>query len=103
MSKKNFSEGIDALLGNAKQKNPSVSKISQSKEKANSKTKETKLKSRTTLVLEDDLIEKLKALALWERSTIQETFAKAAELYLNSKDEKLMEEALKLYRAKKGK
>jgi len=82
--------GTDPLswIGDSRKK-----KGKQSKQKLQSKPKETPsvkkgLKpgySRATLIIKDQYLEKLKALAYWERKDIKEVINEALEKYLKGK------------------
>lgn len=86
MSKKNFKGGLDSLLGEEKKKKgrgrpkTSTRKITKSSQEG-TKEKET----RATFIVNEDLLEKLKAIAYWDRKLIKEVvhevFEKAVESY----------------------
>ena len=90
MSKKSFADGIDAVLGGSK---PS------SEKKASSPSKEREHSAqRTSIYLNSDLLEKLKAIAFWERSLIKLEIEAAIDQYISSKDPEIVEKALRCFR-----
>ena len=83
MSKKNFTGGLNSLLGEnpkgiekAKKGRPKT----QFKEITKSSQEGTKEKeTRATFIVNEDLLEKLKALAYWDRKLIKEVVAGALQ------------------------
>ena len=76
MSKKNFTGGLSSLLGENTKENR-LNKIgrpkTQFKEITKSSQEGTKEnETRATFIINDDLLEKLKAIAYWERALIKE-------------------------------
>jgi len=92
MSRKNFTEGIDAVLGG---------RIS-SQDKKQASHPSTNKSERTSVVLSSELIEKLRAIAFWERSTIKIEMENAIKCYLEEKKSEVVEKALHEFREKKG-
>lgn len=90
MSKKSFADGIDAVLGGCK---PSSEKKS-----FPSSTERARSEQRTSIYLDADLLEKLKAIAFWERSLIKLEIEAAIDQYINSKDPEMIEKALQCFR-----
>jgi hypothetical protein len=85
MSKKNFTGGLSSLLGDQPEKPKRGRPITQNKEVTKSSQEGTKEnETRATFIINEELLEKLKAMAYWERSLIkdvvntalQETIAK---------------------------
>lgn len=79
MSKKDFTGGLNSLLGeNDKPKRgrpkTSTREITKSSQEG-TKEKET----RATFIVNEDLLEKLKAIAYWDRKLIKEVVAEALE------------------------
>jgi predicted DNA-binding ribbon-helix-helix protein len=74
MSKKTFSGGINSLLGEPSEK-PKAGKP----EEAIRKPSGGSGGIRTTLILQRELLEKVKAMAYWDRTTIKEIVASALE------------------------
>ena len=81
MSKKNFTGGLNSLLGeNKKEGKPNkvgrpktqFKKITKSSQEG---TKENE--TRATFIVNEDLLEKLKAIAYWDRKLIKEVVNKA--------------------------
>lgn len=85
MSKKTFSGGLNSLLGEPSEK-PKAGKPEEAIKKPSGGTGEI----RTTLILQRELLEKVKAMAYWDRTTIKEIVASA------------LEEAVKMYEKKNG-
>jgi hypothetical protein len=88
MSKKTFSGGLNSLLGENKElkHKPGLLKPKRGRPKTQTKvitkssqegTKENE--TRATFIVNEDLLEKLKAIAYWERSLIKEVVASALE------------------------
>ena len=86
MSKKTFSGGLDSLLGENKElkHKPGLLKPKRGRPKTQTKTitkssqegtKENE--TRATFIVNEDLLEKLKAIAYWERSLIKDVVNQA--------------------------
>ena len=80
MSKKDFTGGLSSLLGEQKEKpklgrpktqNKKITKSSQEGTKEN--------ETRATFIVNEELLEKLKAIAYWDRLLIKEVVATALE------------------------
>ena len=85
MSKKNFTGGLNSLLGDQPEKPKSGRPVTQTKEITKSSQEGTKEnETRATFIINEELLEKLKAIAYWERvlikdvinTALQETVAK---------------------------
>ncbi len=85
MSKKNFTGGLNSLLGDQPEKPKRGRPVTQTKEITKSSQEGTKDKeTRATFIVNEDLLEKLKAIAYWDRvlikdvvnTALQETVAK---------------------------
>lgn len=95
MAKKSFKSGMDGLLGSAtvakgKAEKEPVSKRGRPKTnfKEVSKTSQIGTKAgetRATFIIDEDQLEKIKALAYWERTSIKEILAEAIENFLKEK------------------
>ena len=93
MSKKNFTGGLNSLLGDNKQEDKpkrgrpktSTREITKSSQEG-TKEKET----RATFIVNEDLLDKLKAIAYWDRSLIKDVINTA------------LEDAIKKYEKKNG-
>ena len=94
MAKKNFIKGIDAILGD------SLSGIKQREVLNSVEEKEEEQEERTSVILKSSLLEKLRAMAYWERSTLKIEIKIAIEHYLNMKDPSTVDQALKHFREK---
>lgn len=85
MSKKDFTGGLNSLLGDQPEKPKRGRPVTQTKEITKSSQEGTKDKeTRATFIVNEDLLEKLKAIAYWDRvlikdvvnTALQETVAK---------------------------
>ena len=73
MSKKNFKGGLNSLLGDQPEKPKRGRPVTQTKELNSSSQEGTKEKeTRATFIVNEDLLDKLKAIAYWERKLIKE-------------------------------
>jgi len=80
MSKKNFTGGLDSLLGNQPEKPKRGRPVTQTKEITKSSQEGTKEgETRATFIVKEGLLEKLKAIAYWERILIKEVVTSALE------------------------
>lgn len=85
MSKKNFTGGLNSLLGDQSEKPKRGRPITQTKEITKSSQEGTKEnETRATFIINEELLDKLKAIAYWDRvlikdvvnTALQETVAK---------------------------
>jgi hypothetical protein len=85
MSKKNFTGGLSSLLGDQPEKAKRGRPVTQTKEISKSSQEGTKEgETRATFILKEELLDKLKAIAYWDRllikdvvnTALQETVAK---------------------------
>ena len=96
MARKNFAEGIDAVLGGGStQVKPKIESIQAERKPV--KAPDVK----TSVYMDADLLEKFRALAFWERYTLKIELEKAVELYINSKGNEMLDQALEHFRKKK--
>jgi len=73
MSKKNFTGGLNSLLGDQPEKPKRGRPVTQTKEITKSSQEGTKEKeTRATFIVNEELLDKLKAIAYWERKLIKE-------------------------------
>lgn len=80
MSKKNFSGGLNSLLGDQPKKSKAGRPVTQTKEITKSSQEGTKEnETRATFIVKEDLLEKLKAIAYWERVLIKDVINTALE------------------------
>ncbi len=92
MTKKNFTGGLNSLLGEEAPKKKTGRPRTQKKKITKSSQEGTKEnETRATFIVKEDLLEKLKALAYWERLMIKDVINKA------------LEETIESYEAKNGK
>jgi len=95
VAKKNFIRGIDAILGGP------VSGIKQRESLTSIEGgKKEQEEERTSVILKSSLLEKLRAIAYWERSTLKIEIKNAIEHYLNMKDPSIVDQALERFREK---
>jgi len=85
MSKKNFTGGLSSLLGDQPEKAKRGRPVTQTEEISKSSQEGTKEgETRATFILKEELLDKLKAIAYWDRllikdvvnTALQETVAK---------------------------
>jgi len=89
MSKKNFTGGLNSLLGDQPEKPKKGRPVTQTKEITKSSQEGTKEnETRATFIVNEELLEKLKAVAYWERRMIKEVIASALEETVDKYEEK---------------
>lgn len=80
MSKKNFTGGLSSLLGEQPEAPKRGRPVTQTKEITKSSQEGTKEnETRATFIINEDLLEKLKAIAYWDRSLIKEVINTALQ------------------------
>ena len=80
MSKKNFTGGLSSLLGEQPETPKRGRPVTQTKEITKSSQEGTKEnETRATFIINEDLLEKLKAIAYWDRSLIKEVINTALQ------------------------
>ncbi len=73
MSKKNFTGGLNSLLGDQTDKPKRGRPVTQTKEITKSSQEGTKEnETRATFIINEELLEKLKAIAYWDRVLIKD-------------------------------
>ena len=73
MSKKNFTGGLNSLLGDQPDKPKRGRPVTQTKEITKSSQEGTKEnETRATFIINEELLEKLKAIAYWDRCLIKD-------------------------------
>jgi len=87
MSKKNFSGGLDSLLGDSKKK-PGRPKTSTRKVEKTSQEGTKEKETRATFIVNEDSLEKLKAIAYWDRKLIKEVVDEAIQDYIDKHEKK---------------
>jgi len=78
MSKKNFSGGLNSLLGNKPQEETEISTTEVATKVWNDNLDET----RTTFIINKSILEKIKAIAYWDRLLIKDVMNTALENYI---------------------
>ena len=80
MSKKNFTGGLSSLLGEQPETPKRGRPVTQTKEITKSSQEGTKEnETRATFIINEDLLDKLKAIAYWDRSLIKEVINTALQ------------------------
>jgi hypothetical protein len=88
MSKKNFTGGLNSLVGDYQSPRPGRPKT-QTKEVTKSSQEGTKEgETRATFIINEESLEKLKAVAYWDRLLIKEVINTALEEYLSRYEKK---------------
>lgn len=73
MSKKNFTGGLNSLLGDQPEKPKRGRPVTQTKEVTKSSQEGTKEnETRATFIINEELLDKLKAIAYWDRVLIKD-------------------------------
>ncbi len=106
MGKKSFVEGIDAVLKETSARrssfdNDQIKKPVTEEDYKTPKSQKRK-QERTSVIVSDDVLEKLKAIVFWERSTLKREVENAIIHYLSSMDSKRVEDAVVNYRKSKN-
>ena len=97
MSKKNFTGGLNSLLGDQPEKPKRGRPVTQTKEINSSSQEGTKEKeTRATFIINEELLDKLKAIAYWDRVLIKDVVNTALQEYLTKKKPKPRPEEARL-------
>jgi hypothetical protein len=89
MSKKNFKGGLNSLLGDQPEKPKRGRPVTQFKEITKSSQEGTKEnETRATFIINEELLEKLKAIAYWDRSLIKDVVNTALQDAINKYEKK---------------
>jgi hypothetical protein len=89
MSKKNFTGGLDSLLGEQPQRPKRGRPATSTREITKSSQEGTKEgETRATFIVKEELLEKLKAIAYWDRKLIKEVVTSALEEAVNKYEKK---------------
>jgi|SRR5690554_2757175 hypothetical protein len=89
MSKKDFTGGLNSLLGEQPEKPKRGRPVTQTKEITKSSQEGTKEKeTRATFIVNEDLLEKLKAIAYWDRVLIKDVVNTALQEIVTKYEEK---------------
>lgn len=95
MAKKNFSGGLNSLLGGDSPKAETVPAAAEPKPKAPKKeiTKSSQIgtkekETRATFIVNEDILEKMKALAYWDRLLIKDIINQAFEEHISRYEKK---------------
>ena len=90
MAKKSFTRGVESLF-------PSNQKEESKKESVLSNEKSSY--SRTTIIIDDTLYEKIKAIAYWERKAIKDIIEKGFNRVISDYNEDEMDKIIKTYKS----
>ena len=89
MSKKDFTGGLNSLLGEQPEKPKRGRPVTQTKEITKSSQEGTKEKeTRATFIVNEDLLDKLKAIAYWDRVLIKDVVNTALQEIVTKYEEK---------------
>jgi len=89
MSKKNFTGGLNSLLGDQPDKPKRGRPVTQTKEITKSSQEGTKEnETRATFIINEELLDKLKAIAYWERGLIKDVINTALQEYVDKHEKK---------------
>jgi hypothetical protein len=90
MSKKNFTGGLNSLLGDQPEKPKRGRPVTQTKEITKSSQEGTKEnETRATFIINEELLEKLKAIAYWDRILIKEVVNTALQEAVDKYEKKI--------------
>jgi len=89
MSKKNFTGGLNSLLGDQPDKPKRGRPVTQTKEITKSSQEGTKEnETRATFIINEELLDKLKAIAYWDRVLIKDVINTALQDRVDKYEEK---------------
>ena len=89
MSKKNFTGGLNSLLGDQPEKPKRGRPVTQTKEITKSSQEGTKEnETRATFIINEELLDKLKAIAYWDRVLIKDVVNTALQDRVDKYEEK---------------
>ena len=93
--RKSFGEGINAIFGSSEEEVEETSVETKSKPKKIERNKV--IETRTTLRLDVDILEDMRAVAYWERKPMKKVLSEALDAFFSEKGEKYMQDARKNY------
>ncbi len=94
--KKSFAKGIDAILGGSS--SSSVLEEEPKKEETPVETEPPKMVTKVTLRLEDELLDTVRALAYWERTSMTDVVSEALKTHFKALGEERIESALSAHK-----
>lgn len=104
MAKKRI-QGLDGLLKKTTSPKNDKENTEQDKKKeqpiSSSKAGTKKGETRATFIVNEETLDSIKALALWDRASIKEVIKEALEDYIEKQDSKKMKQAIDFYNTKK--
>ncbi len=98
MAKKSFSKGIDVFFGDTTKEMKKPVKETEDPKPLFQEDESLKIEKRATFLIEVDHLDKIKALAYWERTTSKSILKQALEQFFSSKGQKYMKEAIEYYK-----
>lgn len=99
MAKKNFTGGLNSLLGDTQPEKTKAPPEPRGKDITKTTQEGTyKGEIRATFIVNEGKLETLKALAYWERKKIKELLDEAITLYINNKDKEFLNKAILEYK-----
>jgi hypothetical protein len=102
MAKKSFKSGLNALLGDTDTLVEDLEdSISEQKKHIAEEETNVPLETKATFVISIDQLEKLRAIAFWDRASIKEILSDALSKYFDGRDEEQIERAIKSFKEKK--
>lgn len=111
MAKKTFAKGIDAILGGCEELEENEPKqttmspkniINEVQEADVELDQERPAEVRTTVLIEADIIEKIRAFAYWDRKLFKDIVNESMSKYIASKDPEDVQKAINSYRLKQA-
>ena len=110
MSKKDFKGGLDSLLQDTREKKPVPKHVKRGRPRTNLKTitkssqeGTVEGETRATFIVGEELLEKIKAVAYWERKMIKEVISEALIGYLAEKGEGFLNKVIEEYKKRGNK
>lgn len=91
MSKKDFTAGLDSLLGSNKAEQPKKGRPKDPTKRTPTKTSQEGTKNnetRATFIVNEEQLEKVKDIAYWDRKNIKQVVAEALEGYIAKYEKK---------------
>ena len=98
MAKKKFSKGIDAVLGGVTQSYDDSPKKKSLQDDPPEKKQQT---VRTTLIVDEEILNTIKAIAYWERKTVTALFTELMTDFINTHSKSYLKTALNGYNMSK--
>lgn len=100
MAKKSF-QGLEGLLKKTTSPDKNKKKEESPKPTNSSKIGTKRGETRATFIVNEEILDGIKALALWDRASIKEVIHEALKEYIEKQDETKLKQALDFYMKKK--